>query len=64
MMTDRDIDRVERVHRISFPTASFSLTVPLIRWIAEQADRLGVSKSEFVRETLGRAKRESEERAA
>lgn len=49
----------EKVLRETLPTASFSLTVSLISWIADEAKRRGVSKSVVVREILDSARAES-----
>jgi hypothetical protein len=49
-----------RVARVTFPTASFTLTSYLIAWIAAEADRRGVSKSVLVREILTAAMEEQE----
>lgn len=61
MMTDRDTDKVERVHRITFPTASFSLPRRQIDWIERQAAKLGVNKrSEFMRTLIEKAMKDEE----
>jgi hypothetical protein len=52
--------RTQVVSRITFPTASFSLTTFLIAWIAEESERRGVSKSVLVREILTAAMEEQE----
>lgn len=57
-----DSEKVERVHRISLPTASFSLTKTQIAWIKEESERRGVAKSVVVREALD-ASREQEREA-
>lgn len=54
----------ETVTRETLPTASFSLTVSLIAWIAEEAKRRGVSKSELVRQVLDNARTEEQEAKA
>lgn len=56
-------DRVTVVTRQTLPTASFSLTVPQIRWIAEEAQRRKVSKSEVVRDALTDAMQDEAEAA-
>lgn len=43
-----------RISRVTFPTASFSLTTDMILHIHEQADRFGMSKSEFIRSLVAR----------
>jgi hypothetical protein len=53
----------ERVTRITKPTASFSLNLSTVQWIAQEAIRRKVSKSEVVEDALTTAKRE-QERAA
>lgn len=60
----RSDGRTQVVSRITFPTASFSLTTFLIAWIAEEADRRGVSKSVLVREILTNAMNEQREASA
>jgi hypothetical protein len=52
-----------KVTRVTLPTASFSLTVPQIKWIEEESQRRGVKKSVLVREIL-EAARVQEEAAA
>lgn len=52
-----------RVTRRTFPTAAFTLTVSLIAWISQEAERRGVSKSVVVREILEAARTETEEAA-
>lgn len=54
----------ETVTRETLPTASFSLTVSLIAWIAEEAKRRGISKSELVRQVLDEARSDQEQEAA
>ena len=54
----------ETVTRETLPTASFSLTVSLIAWIASEAKRRGINKSELVRDILDRARSEQREVAA
>lgn len=53
-----------RVARVTFPTASFTLTSYLIAWIAAEADRRGISKSVLVREILNAAMEEQKDEAA
>lgn len=53
----------ETVTRETLPTASFTLTVSLIVWIAEEAKRRGVTKSELVRRVLDGARTEQREAA-
>ena len=53
-----------RVHRRTFPTAAFTLTVELIAWLEAEATRRAVSKSVLVREILESAKSEQEGQAA
>ena len=60
MMTDRDTDRVELVHRVTYPTASFSLLRSQIAWIAAKASALGLSKSEYMRRLVAKAQAEDE----
>ena len=52
-----------KVMRLTYPTASFSLTVSLIAWIEAEAKRRGVSKSEVVRDELLNAIAEQEQAA-
>lgn len=54
------MEQSERVTRETLPTASFSLTVSLIAWIAAEAERRGVAKSVVVREVLEAAREEQE----
>ena len=49
-----------RITRITFPTASFSLTHEQIKWIEAEAKRLGVKKSVLVRQILDAAMEEKE----
>ena len=49
-----------RIHRRTFPTAAFTLTVELIAWLDTEAKRRGVSKSVIVRELLDAARIEQE----
>ena len=49
-----------RVHRRTFPTAAFTLTVELIAWLDAEAKRRNVSKSVIVRELLDAARIEQE----
>lgn len=58
MKTVRDI---ETVTRETLPTASFSLKVSHIRWVAEQSIKRGISKSELIRSLIDR---EMEQEAA
>lgn len=53
----------ERVTRITKPTASFSLNLSTVQWIAREAIRRKVSKSEIVQNALDRMK-DDQERAA
>ena len=53
-----------KVNRATLPTASFSLTVPQIRWIEEESQRRGVKKSVFVREILDAARSEQADEEA
>jgi hypothetical protein len=54
----------QKITRVMFPTASFSLTVDLIKWIEAEAKRRDISKSLVVREVLTAAKDEQEATAA
>lgn len=49
-----------RIHRRTFPTAAFTLTVELIAWLDAESKRRGVSKSVIVRELLEAAMTEQE----
>jgi predicted DNA-binding protein len=49
-----------RITRITFPTASFSLTREQIEWIESEAKRLGVKKSVLVRQIIEAAMQERE----
>lgn len=53
-----------KITRVTLPTASFSLTVPQIRWIEQEAARRGIKKSVLVREILEAARKEQEAVAA
>lgn len=53
-----------RVHRRTFPTAAFTLTVKLLAWIEAAAAARQISKSEFVREVLEEAMTVDERKAA
>ena len=53
-----------KVMRLTYPTASFSLTVELIAWIESESKRRGCSKSVLVREVLNEAKEVQEKQAA
>lgn len=57
------MNQSERVTRVTLPTASFSLTVSLIAWIAKEAERRGVPKSVLVREVLEAARAQAEQEA-
>jgi hypothetical protein len=52
-----------RVSRITYPTASFSLTTDMILHIHEQAEFHGVSKSQFIRSLILRDMEEIDEAA-
>ena len=52
-------DRVQLVSKVTFPTASFSLTVSLIAWIEAEARKRGVSKSELVRQIIDGARQQA-----
>lgn len=58
------MEKSERVTRETLPTASFSLTVSQIEWIAAEAERRGVAKSVVVRELVESAREEKDEEAA
>lgn len=62
-MTDT-IGDSEKVTRATLPTASFSITVTHIAWIARRAKTLGISKSQLVRDLLDRAMEREGEKAA
>lgn len=49
-----------RVVRRTLPTASFSLTVPLVLWIEEESKRRGIQKSQLVREILEACRAENQ----
>lgn len=53
-----------KVTRETLPTASFTLTVSLIRWIEEESTRRGVKKSVLVREILDAARAEQRQAVA
>ena len=53
-----------KVMRLTYPTASFSLTPELIAWIEAEAKRRNCSKSVLVREVLSDAKEAQEAQAA
>jgi len=57
-------DSSGKVMRLTYPTASFSLTVELIAWIEAEAKRRGISKSQIVRGVLLDAKEAQEAKAA
>lgn len=59
-MAVAEITADERTSRVTFPTASFSLTVSLIAWIEKEAKRRGVAKSVLVREILEAVRAETE----
>lgn len=54
----------DTVTRETLPTAAFSIRGTHIRWIAQRAKELGVSKSAFVRDLLDRAMGDEGEKAA
>ena len=56
--------KIETVTRETLPTASFSLKVSHIVWIARKAKAVGTSKSELMRTILDRAIADEQERAA
>ena len=60
MATHQDSEKVTRVVRQTFPTASFSLPVSQVKWIAEESKKRGISKSALAREAFDSAMRESE----
>lgn len=49
---------------VKVPTASFSLTVAQIQWIADEAERRGIKKSALVREILDEARQRAEQEEA
>lgn len=54
----------ERITRETLPTISFTGKVSHVRWIAEEAIRRRVSKSEVIRDALDAAKAAQQEAEA
>ena len=52
------IDDADRISRRTFPSASFTFTVPQVDWITAASERLGISKSELIRGLIDREMRD------